>query len=154
MEKVLHVQRSEVDQRVALAVHADLRQIGMPRANLLLVGLRGPVQNVVDLLLRDRQDPVASWNPGEPLILPRVQRARTMILRDVGALSNTDQQRLLQWMDETPGWTQVISTSSERLLPRVVAGTFLIGLYYRLNILYVEVPDDADVSVAPRTMAS
>ena len=40
---------SNEDWRVALAVHADLQQMGMPRANLLLVGVDDRLQRILEL---------------------------------------------------------------------------------------------------------
>jgi hypothetical protein len=129
------------DWRDALAVHADLRQMGMPRANLLIVGIDGRLQRLLELLSRDYREPVEVWTPDEPLTLPPVDRVKTLILRNVDALSLVDQGRLYDWLDQAVGRTQVVSTSSEPLLPLVHAGGFLSSLYYRLNVLYVEVPE-------------
>ncbi len=129
------------DWRVALAVHEDLRQMGMPRANLMLVGIDDRLQRLLELLSRDYREPVEVWTPGEPFVLPPVDRVKTLILRNVGDLSLVDQGRLYDWLDKAAGRTQVVSTSPEPLLPLVYAGAFLSSLYYRLNILYVEVPE-------------
>jgi len=132
---------SNEDWRVALAVHADLQQMGMPRANLLLVGVDDRLQRILELLSRDYREPVAVWTPDQQLVLPATDRVKTLILRDVGSLSHVDQGRLYNWLDEAAGRTQVVSTTPERLLPRVQAGAFMNALYYRLNVLYVEVPE-------------
>lgn len=140
------------DWRVALAVHSDLQQMGMPRANLLLVGIDDRLQGLLELLSRDYREPVEIWTPDEQLVLPPVDRVRTLILRNVGALSHVDQGRLYNWLDEAAGRTQVVSTTPEPLLPRVVAGAFMSALYYRLNVLYVEVPEI--FAPQPRSLAS
>ena len=44
------------------------------------------------------------------------------------------------WLDDAVGTVQVIATTSEPLFPLVERGAFLDVLYYRLNILRVEVP--------------
>jgi len=132
---------SNEDWRGALAVHADLQQMGMPRANLLLVGVDDRLQRILELLSRDYREPVAVWTPDQQLVLPATDTVKTLILRDVGSLSHVDQGRLYNWLDEAAGRTQVVSTTPERLLPRVHAGAFMAALYYRLNVLYVEVPE-------------
>ena len=129
------------DWRVALAVHADLQQMGMPRANLLLVGGDDRLQRLLELLSRDYREPVEVWTPGDHLALPAVEQVRTLILRNVGVLSLVDQGRLFHWLDDAAGRTQVVSTTPEPLLPRVHSGEFMSALYYRLNVLYVEVPE-------------
>ena len=61
------------------------------------------------------------------------------MLHDVGALTTDDQLRLLDWLERAEGRTQVVSTSSAPLLPRVHAGSFIDTLYYRLNTVCVDV---------------
>jgi hypothetical protein len=93
--------------------------------------------------------PVATWRTGEPLVLPPVARARTLILQDVGALTRADQHRLLDWLDRAAGRTQVVSTTPASLWPRVQAGAFIDRLYYRLNTVCMDVTGYlADVSSA------
>ena len=132
---------SNEDWRVAFAVHADLQQMGMPRANLLLVGVDDRLQRILELLSRDYREPVAVWTPDEQLVLPAADTVKTLILRNVGSLTHVDQGRLYNWLDEAAGRTQVVSTTPEPLLPLVRAGAFMAALYYRLNVLYVEVPE-------------
>jgi transcriptional regulator of acetoin/glycerol metabolism len=46
---------------------------------------------------------------------------------------------LLDWMEHADGRTQVVSTSSAALLPRVQCGAFIDTLYYRLTTVCVDV---------------
>jgi hypothetical protein len=108
------------------------------RANLLLINVAADLQDFVESLLLDRREPMPIWRPGEPLVLPPVAR-RTMILQDVGSLPMEDQRRLLAWLEGPGKGTQIVSTSPVSLLPRVDAGTFLDTLYYRLNVVFVDV---------------
>jgi hypothetical protein len=62
-----------------------------------------------------------------------------MILQDVGALTDGDQHRLLDWLDRAPGRTQVVSTTPAPLFPRVQGGAFIDRLYYRLNTVCMDV---------------
>jgi hypothetical protein len=149
------------------AFYESLQGLGMPRVNLLFMGGGSKVSvpaasereacapvlpsggstspvgadDIVWWALAARQDlwsPMATWNPGEPLDLPDVQNVRTLLLRDVGAMGASDQRRLLDWLGQAVGRTQVISTSNEALLPRVRNGQFLNALYYRLNTVCIE----------------
>jgi hypothetical protein len=139
MEKALYARRAEEDWRFAFAVHAGQSRDHMQRANLLLVGAERPVQDILNLVQRECVQPVATWCPEKPLVLPPVDQAKTMILRDVGRLSPADQRRLLDWLDKASGRTQIVSTAPEPLLASVQAGALSSALYYRLNTLYVEV---------------
>jgi hypothetical protein len=61
------------------------------------------------------------------------------VLRDVHGLTPADQLELLDWLELAEGRTQVVSTSSTPLLPRVHSGEFIDTLYYRLNTVCVDV---------------
>jgi hypothetical protein len=124
---------------LARAAHVNLLLLGMPRVNLLLVGEDGVLDKVLETLLIDLDEPVASWRCGEHLNLPPASQVGTIILEDVRGLNDRDQQRLLDWLERAAGQTQVISTTPTRLLPQVEAGTFLDTLYYRLNTICVDV---------------
>jgi len=125
--------------RMARAAHVDLLLMGMPRVNLLLIAADGVVRYVIESLLLDLQEPIARWKPGERLALPSPHDGGTLVLHDVGSLSGDDQLRLIDWLERAEGRTQVVSTSSTPLLPRVHSGVFVDTLYYRLNTVCVDV---------------
>lgn len=125
------------DWRRARAAHTELLLMGMPRVNLLLIGSDAVVQNILQTL--DLQAPVVSWRAGQQLVLPSAASTKTLVLQNVGALSSGDQLRLLEWLEEAVGRTQVISTTSTPLLPHVQTGDFVDALYYRLNTVCVDV---------------
>ena len=76
---------------------------------------------------------------GLPLALPPTESANTLILHDVAALLPGEQQMLSDWLSSENRRTQVVTTSPEALLPLVTSGAFLATLYYRLNVIYVDV---------------
>jgi hypothetical protein len=117
----------------------DWRLARRTRANLLLIHANGVIQRVLELLQPDLDEPIATWRPGERLVLPPEARAGTMILQDVGALATDDQRRLLDFLERASGRTQIVSTTAAPLLPRVEAGAFNDTLYYRLNTVCVDV---------------
>jgi transcriptional regulator of acetoin/glycerol metabolism len=124
---------------MARAAHVDLLLMGMPRVNLLLIAADGVVRYVIESLLLDLQEPITRWKPGERLPLPAPSDGGTLVLHDVGSLTTDEQLRLLDWLERAAGRTQVVSTSSTPLLPRVDAGAFIDMLYYRLNTVCVDV---------------
>jgi hypothetical protein len=124
---------------MARAAHVDLLLMGMPRINLLLIAPDDVVQHVLQSLMPDLWEPVARWSAGEPLTLPAPGSGGTIILHDVDALSMTDQRRLVDWLELTKGRTQVVSTTSRALLPRVNSGEFNATLFYRLNTICIDV---------------
>ena len=76
------------DWRHARAEYLSLLLIGMPRVNLLLIGVDGLIWNVLGTLLLDLHEPIATWCPGQPFVLPPAGRIGTLILHDVGALTS------------------------------------------------------------------
>jgi len=82
---------------------------------------------------------VRTWEPGETLVLPPVTSSGTLILHEVGALTEDDQLRLLAWLEQIDGRTRVVSTTAESLFARVEAGLFIEALYYRLNTVSLTV---------------
>ena len=135
------VARMREDWRMARAAHSDLQIMGMPRVNLMLVGAAGPILGVLDLLHKTCAQPITTWREGQPLALPPPGGARTLILQEIGELAIDDQRRLAEWLESTGGRTQVISTSSASILTSVQSGEFLDTLYYRLNMVYIDVSE-------------
>jgi sigma-54-interacting transcriptional regulator len=130
---------SREDWRRARAAHVGLMLVGMRRVNLLLVGIDGMTWNVLQTLMPGLTEPVTTWCPGERLVLPTLERTGTLVLHDVGVMQHADQFRLLKWLEQAGGQTQVISMTSVPLLPRVESGAFHDTLYYRLNTICVDV---------------
>jgi hypothetical protein len=71
--------------------------------------------------------------PG-PLELPNARRG-SLLLRDIAALSLSQQVSLYDWLSGVSGDTQVISLTTAPLRTLVEDGEFLEGLYYRLNVI-------------------
>jgi Sigma-54 interaction domain len=119
-------------------IEEELRLVEQHRVNLLLMGQADIVRPIVDSLAVRFHQPVGTWSPGERLVLPPAERTGTMVINDVGALGLQDQIQLLEWLSSACGRTQVVSTTSSSLLPRVQSGKFIDTLYYRLNTVCVD----------------
>jgi hypothetical protein len=100
------------------------------RANLLLVGKDDDVEPIIAALRSELLAPVTTWRPHGELA-----PTGTLLLRDLGAMTQDDQHRVDEWLEATVGLTYVISTTRMSLLPRVRAAGFLERLYYRLNTI-------------------
>ncbi len=111
----------------------------MPRTNVLVVGSSEATRIVLDMLRLDLRGPVLKWRPGLPLELPTRGRAATVVLEDLTRLTNEEQVRMLGWLEEVAGYIRVVSTTSVPIWPRVARGEFNEVLYYRLNVVYVDV---------------
>lgn len=122
------------------------------RVNLLVTGPDDLTNVFVKSLRSYIRNPVAVLRGGESFALPSAP-VGTLFLADVGALTGDEQLRLHEWLEERPGETQVISMSATALMPMVAAGSFLEGLYYRLNTIYIDVTDCDLASVLLRIPA-
>jgi hypothetical protein len=61
-----------------------------------------------------------------------------LLVEDVGRLTPADQSALLSWVEGAGEKVQLVTTAREPLLPVVTAGRFLESLYYRLNVIYLD----------------
>jgi hypothetical protein len=125
---------------VRSAPRRDLQVGSMPRTNVLVVGNPDATRIVVDMLRLDLRGPVVKWRAGQPLDLPTTPgRAATLVLENVSELNLEEQLRLLRWFDDMRGQTRVVSTTSVPLWPQVQVGGFNEILYYRLNVVFVDI---------------
>jgi transcriptional regulator of aromatic amino acid metabolism len=71
---------------------------------------------------------------------PLQPRRGTVILDDLEALDEPQQKSLMSWLDERlHADIQLISLTARPLFPKVQSGLFLSALYYRLNVIYIDV---------------
>ena len=114
------------------------------RANALLVGAEAAVLDMLRALRPSCRQPVETCEAGSFLAVSPPLRAGTLILRDVGSLTQEGQRRLMKWLDDTVhDRIQVITTNATGLWPQVRDGTFTEALYYRLNVIYIDLTDGA-----------
>ena len=102
------------------------------RPNVLIEGPAAATEAVLDALRAHCGEPVGYW--GDTL---GEQRPPTLIVRDVAALTATDQQRLLGWLDAGER-SQILSTTAQPLYSLVERGVFLADLFYRLNVVRLD----------------
>ena len=67
-------------------------------------------------------------------------REGTLLLLEVARLDRSQQTQLLQWLDQFDecGQMQVVSTTSQPIFSLVETGAFLATLYYRLNVIRID----------------
>jgi hypothetical protein len=104
------------------------------RPNVLVTGLPDAVEQSLAALMPHLDVPMCDWTPD--VLQRRPGEIKTLVIHDVDALSAEQQGALAAWLDRPAiRRTQVVSTTNAPLFPRVAAGLFLEGLYYRLNML-------------------
>jgi hypothetical protein len=113
----------------------DWQLLVTTRPNTLLEGPHEATDAIVGEAMEWLAEPHATWT-GAP---ERGDRPATLVVRAVSALDRDQQKALLAWLDAPGDRIQVISTTTDPLYPLVDRGAFLPNLYYRLNVLLLDV---------------
>jgi hypothetical protein len=110
----------------------------LTRTNLLVVGDDDVVARLITSLWPSLATPISVRRRGEGLRLwPMSPPVATIVVYDVDTLTRDEQHALYDWMAGN-GRTQVVSTASKSLQPMLQAGAFNGGLYYRLNVVTLD----------------
>jgi DNA-binding transcriptional MerR regulator len=113
--------------------------------NLLISGPREATDAFVLALTPSFRLPIHRFACDALLTLPPA--GGTLMLDGVEALDGRQQETLLGWLDEySHAEMQVISIAPTALYPHVQAGTFLEALFYRLNVICVEVSSKTEAN--------
>ena len=132
----------EHDARMALTA-------GMP---LLLMGPTGPALLAMQPWL---PQPIITLLGGQPLTMPAPDWTGTVVIHEVDRCAGAEQEQLLHWLGARRRTARIVSTTTASLLPRVETGKFLEELYYRLNMVCIDVtvasvlPSDEPFGVLP-----
>ena len=128
--------------RLQDAEAALLRRV--PAHNLLLIGASCATRAFIDDLMSSLVAPVVCWDAGTA-DLP-ADSIGTLIIHDVASLTPTHQDRLLEWLSNQSPQRSVIATSIEPFYRNVETGLFSDSLYYRLNIVTVQLDRQSDAN--------
>jgi glutamate racemase len=120
-----------------LDIDITRRMLRRGQARALVVGTERATGAVLRALRADFSAPVFNVRAGSPLTLP--ETPATLLIHDVSALDTADQDRLHRWFHLTPPGISVIAVTSEPLFPLVERGAFLADLFYRLNLIVIDV---------------
>lgn len=131
--------RSGDQQCGAESPTSDLDLARHTRVNLFVVGADDAVVRLVTALWRTLVTPIVVRHRDEPLRLsPTSRPIGTIVLYDVETLTHEEQRALYHWVGTGNGRSRVVSTASRCLLPLVEAGAFHEDLYYRLNVVTID----------------
>ena len=108
-------------------------------ANLLLIGSSPETGAMLDALEPHFREPICRCTAKAGAALPE-PTAGTLIVFGVDGLDARQQEHMLRWIHRSPPTrVQVVCTSSQSLYRLVQADDFLAELYYRLNIVLLDV---------------
>jgi hypothetical protein len=122
---------------VDLDIEMTRRMLRQGQARALVIGPERATGAVIRALRADFGSPVLTVRRDGALTLPAP--AGTLLIHDVATLNLAEQDRVLQWLDVRPLGTSVVAVTSEPLFPLVQRGSFLPALFYRLNLIVIDV---------------
>lgn len=112
------------------------------RPNVLVVGSSMDTDRTFEVMYPYLRTPVVAWVPRETREFP-VSSFRTLVIRDAEALDSGQQENLVALLYRLASDIQVVSTSTVPLFPLVQRGQFLDRLYYQLNVVYLDLTEQA-----------
>jgi hypothetical protein len=120
-------------------LHAEWDLVTRAHPNVLLVGTRPATYEMLVAMKPHLCEPLHEHGPTKDASVPLPQEG-TVILLEVAKLDAKQQTQLLQWLDHFKERlpVQVVSTASEPLFPLVQTGAFLADLYYKLNVVLID----------------
>jgi hypothetical protein len=130
------------DTNAPPTVQRDLHVARTTRSNLLLVGRDHVVTRLLPFAIPDLTQAAITRCKNGSLRLPHSSmRPSTVVIRDVDVLTHGEQRMLCEWLQSRGADMHVVSTASAPLLPLVERSAFNAALYYRLNMIYIELSE-------------
>jgi hypothetical protein len=111
--------------------------------NLLIVGSDADAACALPEIRPILRVPVVSWSPRDTARLPAIW-FRTLMVRDVDWLTTTQQGMLSTLVTKSVHTIQIVSMARRPVFPLVREGRFLEALYYRLNVVLLELSSGTD----------
>ena len=107
--------------------------------NLLLVGTSTATNEILVEMRPHLREPLQRYSPKAGRPVPQPVEG-TLLLSGVARLDRKQQTQLLRWLEhfDQHSNVQVISMSSKPLFPLVKSGAFLVDLYYKLNVVLID----------------
>ncbi len=133
-----HVRSTSRDRFPSLDSRSERTVLRSRHPNLLIVGSASRRAIALKELRPFLRHPVVKASVADATALSSRPTAATVVLENVADLSPGEQARLLTWLEGDGARKQLVTTSDRRVLPLVRNGQFLGALYYRLNIIYLD----------------
>jgi len=109
------------------------------RLNLLVMGADDVVTRFLTSLWPHFLTPRVVHRRGQALrLMPAYRPVGTILVYDVDTLTHREQRALYRWLMVGNGRTRIVSTTTQSLRPLLETGAFNDDLYYRLNVLTLD----------------
>jgi hypothetical protein len=120
-------------------LRAEWDAVRQGQHNFLLVGNVSATKEILATMKPDLREPLQQYSPKAGLPLPEPVDG-TLVLLEVDRLDGKQQKQLLRWLEQFDqrAHVQVISTTSRPLFSLVKTGRFLVELYYKLNVVRMD----------------
>jgi len=138
---VVDIEASE-PQGTSIPSMAEWSSICASRHNVLLEGPLACTEAVLHLL-KPYLDKPLTLNRSGALLELHSSKGGALVMHDIGSFSGVEQDRILGWLDDPNSRRQVVCTTTEPLFPLVARGLFDATLYYRLNIILLQLTRSA-----------
>ena len=140
---------STVDRSLTQSPITDEGLARFTKLNLLIMGADDVVAEFVNSLWPHFVAPCVVRRRSEQLRLLTTSRpAGTILVYDVHTLTRREQDELHRWMTAGNNRTRVVSTTTQSLLPVMETGAFNDDLYYRLNVLTLDLRSPVAVAAS------
>jgi hypothetical protein len=118
--------------------------ISYGRRNFLLAGQPSAVDAMLASMLSHFLEPIRLFAPDTDRALP-LPAEGTLILMEIAHLKGSQQSQLVAWLDalNRSAAVQIVSTTSRQMMPLVESGEFRAELYYRLNVIRIDLAEAA-----------
>jgi hypothetical protein len=137
-KKAAHCMTSNVDH-LASRLNGDWRALLRARVNVLVTGPKTTLDAFVELCRDELREPIGFASPDGPLPMHPL---RSLVIADVHRFDDVAQRELAEWLcDPDHAMTQVISLTSMPLFGLVDGGRFSRNLYYRLNMVHLQLAE-------------
>jgi hypothetical protein len=135
----LDVTQQEPPAFVPPHLHAEWTAISYGRRNFLLAGAPSAVDAMLASMLPHLFEPIRLFAPDTEGSVP-LPTEGTLILMEIGLLNGNQQSELVAWLDQLDRRdpVQIVSTTTGQILPLVESGKFRAELYYRLNVIRID----------------
>jgi hypothetical protein len=119
--------------------HAERDAVIRAHHNLLLVGTPSATNEMLFAMKPYLRQPLHQYRSTMGVPVPQPSEG-TLILLEVAELDSTEQTELLRWLDQFQQRlpVQVVSTTCKPLFSLVESGAFSSALYYRLNVVRID----------------
>jgi transcriptional regulator of acetoin/glycerol metabolism len=127
-----------------LHLHAEWAAITHGRRNVLLAGAPSALDAMLASMLPHFREPIRVFASDTNGAL-QLSAEGTLILMEIADLKVSHQSEVAGWLEQFTQRepVQIVSTTTRSMMPLVESGAFRADLYYRLNVIRIDLAEVA-----------